>query len=474
VVQPFSTEALELLHDPAIIFAPEDEVVLDVNSRACEVYGLSREQFVGLSLREISRDAIVGEALIRETLARSEPSTFQTVQYRRDGEELRLSVRATPVDFQGRKAILTINRPVIAVPAPGESDGRIAAEWQFTLDAIPAAVLLLDDRCRIVRTNHQAFAMMSGGTTRDDVTGCGLRETTTGEPWREAERLARLAMRHDIDLSARVQDASGSHPTWSVVVRLAPAGRQTRAVVVVTDLTAMVDLEAEVRRVEQMADFGRVVAGVAHEIRTPLFALATTIELIEASLDLEDERVRRRVEMMREQITRLHVLTRDLLEYGKAPALDASLQTLDAVVADALALSSESAEAANVTLSNAFRGDDMHVLIDQQRMVTAVRNLIENAIQHAPAGSAVTIRGGVSAARDHLRCIVEDAGDGFPPQYLTEVMEPFFTRRAGGTGLGLAIVQRIVELHGGRVTAENRPEGGARVTIALPTIPPGA
>jgi len=335
---------------------------------------------------------------------------------------------------------------------------QIAGEWQFTLDAIPAAVLLLDG----------AFAMMSGGATRDDVTGCELRETTTGEPWREAERLTRLAMLNSIDLSSRVVEDSGSKHTWSVVVRIAPGGSRMRAVVVISDLTAMVDLEAEVRRVEQMADFGRVVAGVAHEIRTPLFALATTMEMIEGSLDLEDERVRRRMEMMRDQIARLNVLTRDLLEYGKAPALDASLQTLDAVVGDALALSAESAAAANVTLENGFRGDDIHVLIDRPRMVTAMRNLIENAIQHAPAGSAVTVRGGLSAARDRILCIVDDSGDGFPPHDLASVMEPFFTRRAGGTGLGLAIVQRVVELHGGRVTAENRAEGGARVTIALP------
>lgn len=457
------------MHDAAIVFAPEDEVVLDVNSRACEIYGRTRDEFVGLSLREISHDPAAGDARIRETLAAGkEPSAFHTVQYRRDGGELRLAVRARPVDFHGRKAILTVNRQVTHGPDAAGDLEHIAAELQFTLDSIPAAVLLLDADCRILRTNHRAFAMMSEGTTRDDVTGCELHQVTSGEPWREAERLTRLAMRNDIDLSARVEDPSATQHTWSVVVRLAPARRQARAVVVISDLTAMVDLEAEIRRVEQMADFGRVVAGVAHEIRTPLFALSTTMEMIEGSLDLADERVRRRVEMMRDQITRLNIVIRDLLEYGKSPALDASLQTLDAAVRDALALTAESAAASSVSLKNEFSGHDVQVLIDRQRLVTAVRNLIENATQHAPAGSAVTIRGGLSAGQDRVLCIVEDEGSGFPPQYLASVMEPFFTRRPGGTGLGLAIVQRIVELHGGRVTAENRPEGGARVTISLP------
>ena len=456
------------MHDAAIIFAPEDEVVLDVNARACEVYGRTREQFLGVSLREISRDPDMGESRIRETLAGARPNAFSTIQYRGDGQELRLAVRAMPVDFRGRKAILTVNRQLTDLETVRPVVEQAADEWQFTLDSIPAAVTLLDADCRILRTNRRAFAMMSGGATHSDVEGCQLRDTTSGEPWREAERLARIAMRSNIDLSAKVEDASGSRHTWSVVVRLAPAGRQTRAVVVITDLTAMVDLVAEVRRVEQLAEFGRVVAGVAHEVRTPLFALATTIELIEGSLDLEDGRVRRRVEMMRDQITRLHVLMRDLLEYGKAPSLDASLQTLDAVVAESVVLGADSAASAGVTLKNEFRGDGVRVLIDGSRMATALRNLVENATQHSPSGSTVTIRGGATAERDRVLCIVEDEGDGFPPQSLAFVMEPFFTRRAGGTGLGLAIVQRTVELHGGSVAAENRLEGGARVTISLP------
>lgn len=448
------------MHDAAIVFEPEGEVVLDVNTRACEIYRLPREQFVGRSLREISRDPATGDSHVRRTLDGPVPNTFQTIQYRHDGEELRLAVRAVPVDFKGRKAILTINREV-------PSDGRDDAEWQFTLDSIPAAVLLLDRDCRLLRTNRRAFAMMSGGDTPEDLGGRALSEVASGEPWREAERLTRLAMSNEIDLSAKVDDA-GSHRTWSVVVRLSPHGREARAVVVISDLTAMVDLEDEVRRVEQMAEFGRVVAGVAHEVRTPLFALSTTIEMIEGALNLEDERTRRRLEVMREQITRLNVLMRDLLEYGKAPALDVSFQTLDGAVAEALLLNAASAHARGVTLRNEFRGHDVHVLIDEPRMITALRNLLENAMQHSPAGATVTIRSSEHPLRDRVLCIVEDCGDGFPEQHLSSVMEPFFTRRPGGTGLGLAIVRRIVELHGGRVTAENRPEGGARVTIALP------
>src|SRR4051812_15328498 len=105
------------MHDAAIIFTPEDEVVLDVNARACEVYGRTREQFVGVSLREISRDPDSGGSRVRETLAREQPNAFSTVQYRGDGTELRLAVRAMPIEFRGRDAILSVNRQITDPPA---------------------------------------------------------------------------------------------------------------------------------------------------------------------------------------------------------------------------------------------------------------------------------------------------------------------------------------------------------------------
>jgi signal transduction histidine kinase len=105
-------------------------------------------------------------------------------------------------------------------------------------------------------------------------------------------------------------------------------------------------------------------------------------------------------------------------------------------------------------------------------MVQALHNLLHNAIHYTPAGGAITIRGGEieSAGRRWIFCAIEDDGPGFAHQDLAAVFEPFFSRRSGGTGLGLSIVQRIVELHGGRVTASNREEGGARLTVELPVL----
>ena len=103
---------------------------------------------------------------------------------------------------------------------------------------------------------------------------------------------------------------------------------------------------------------------------------------------------------------------------------------------------------------------------DEGRLEQVFQNLLANAVQLSPRGSTVRVTAG--AARGGVACIVEDQGPGLPAGAAERVFEPFFTARKGGTGLGLSIVRRIVEEHGGTVSAGNRPAGGAAFTVWLP------
>ena len=115
------------------------------------------------------------------------------------------------------------------------------------------------------------------------------------------------------------------------------------------------------------------------------------------------------------------------------------------------------------------------VRMHRQRLVQVFQNLLENAIQHSPPEGRVVVEteevsldGG-----DWIAYRIQDAGSGFCNEDLPRIFEPFFTRRRGGTGLGLSIVQRIVEEHGGTITAGNCPEGGGAVMVVrFPLIQP--
>jgi signal transduction histidine kinase len=108
--------------------------------------------------------------------------------------------------------------------------------------------------------------------------------------------------------------------------------------------------------------------------------------------------------------------------------------------------------------------------MDRSRLRQVFENLIDNAVQHSEAGGEVLVSQSVveRAGRKWVEYRVEDRGVGFAAGDLERVFEPFFTRREGGTGLGLSIVQRIVEEHGGRISAANRESGGGMITVLLP------
>jgi PAS domain S-box-containing protein len=101
----------EQAHDAIIIFTPEDEIVLDVNERACELYGFTRKEFVGISLLSLTPEPARGRAMLAETMAlKDDHHTFETRQRRKDGQEMMLEVNAATVEYKGRRAILSINR----------------------------------------------------------------------------------------------------------------------------------------------------------------------------------------------------------------------------------------------------------------------------------------------------------------------------------------------------------------------------
>jgi signal transduction histidine kinase len=128
------------------------------------------------------------------------------------------------------------------------------------------------------------------------------------------------------------------------------------------------------------------------------------------------------------------------------------------------------AEVAHVNLKSKIEDSLPKIRIDRRRLSKVFVNLIENAIQHSPQKSSVTVEAAkiVDGNQEWVECAIRDSGAGILAEDLPKIFEPFFSKRRGGTGLGLAIAQRIMQEHGGKLIAGNNPEGGAFMIARFP------
>jgi len=273
----------------------------------------------------------------------------------------------------------------------------------------------------------------------------------------------------EVDLSG---SSFGGRRT-SFAVRVAPLGSEGLILLLAEDQT-------ESRRVEEVRrDF---VANISHELKTPVGALALLAETMEEAAD-DPEAVRRFAGRMRQEASRLTYLVQDLITLSRIqaaePMPDPIAVDLSAVVAEAVDRVRMKASARGINLVAACE-ERVVVLGDEDLLVTALRNLLENAIAYSPDETRVM----VSASRDArmAQISVADQGIGIPERDRERIFERFYrvdparSRATGGTGLGLAIVKHVMAAHRGKVTVWSQEGVGSTFTLQMPIVskPPAA
>ena len=217
------------------------------------------------------------------------------------------------------------------------------------------------------------------------------------------------------------------------------------------------------------------VANTSHELKTPVGALALLAETIEDAAD-DAEAVRRFAGKMRQEAQRLTNLVQDLITLSRIQAVepvpDPRPVELDMVVAEALDRCRMKANARGITLaSSGTRG--LSVLGDEDLLVTALRNLLENAVAYSPERTRVVVSL-KRASEGNAELSVADQGIGIPERDLERIFERFYrvdparSRATGGTGLGLAIVKHVMAAHNGRVTVRSVEGSGSTFTLFIP------
>lgn len=341
--------------------------------------------------------------------------------------------------------------PVETSPPPVRRE--LAAETIQLLEALRSATIVLDTSGSVVHASSSAATL---GLVRDiGVTHDALRAMV-----RKAQRSGKTREK-ELELprgpigSGRIQ----------VAVRVVPL-RSGLTLVLAEDLTLARQLE-DTRR-----DF---VVNVSHELKTPVGGLGLLAEAIENAAD-DPEAVARFAGRMKREVTRLTKLVAEIINLSRLQTHDFSgppeIVDVYHCAQEAVEQTKTLAEQRRITVAASSPISQLQVHGDTEMIVTAVRNLVANAIAYSSDQSRVSVV--ARRSRDLVEISVSDQGTGIPQSDLGRIFERFYrvdaarSRATGGTGLGLSIVKHICANHGGEVTVWSQEGHGSTFTIRLP------
>jgi PAS domain S-box-containing protein len=451
-----------------------------VNGAYCKVFGITPEQAIGTSFLPLVAEHEVEGVLskIRSLTPESPVSTEPHESVTASGAPLwqewtdrgLFDASGRLVELQSTGRDITENR--LSQLALQDSEER----YRLLFEGNPLPMLVFEpDTLRFLAVN--AAAVEQYGYTREELLELSFDDLAVPGAPRWSALVSGLGSPRPsiVHLGPRQQRRrDGSVVDVDLTALQVPfAGRLVR-LTVARDVTRLVVLQASLQRAEVMAALGSIVAGVAHEVRGPLFSISATIDVLEAELRTHAAYAEF-APLLRSQVTRLSQLTRDLLDYGKAPTLNLMDTDVSQLVQTAVRHCALTARTHSVKIVEDVPGHLPRLYLDTEKLLQVIENLVTNAIQYSPSGAEVRVsaRAEGRGADGEVLLLVEDRGPGVPLADAARVFEPFFSRRKGGTGLGLSIVQRIVEAHGGKVSVEPG-EGGGLFTVRLPLVPPRA
>lgn len=323
---------------------------------------------------------------------------------------------------------------------------RLANRLQNLLDLLPGGVIVIDGHGLVREANPAACDL--------------LGEPLVGQLWRQV--IARsFAPRKDDGHEVSLRDGR----RLSIATRSLDA--EPGQLVLLNDLTETRRLQDQLARHERLSSLGRMVASLAHQIRTPLSAAMLYASHLADDLQTLAPQTRQRFAAhLKERLHELEHQVRDMLVFARG-----ELPLSDRVTPKALFQALQQAAQVHVQGQAVRWQCDSHLgelLCNRDTLVGALLNLIENAIQASAEPARLKVH--LYRREQTLHLCISDAGCGVAPELLERLGEPFLTTKSTGTGLGLAVVKAVVRAHQGRVELRSKVGRGTCVKVLLPLI----
>lgn len=356
-------------------------------------------------------------------------------------------------------AFVVVRRSLRAL---GQSYREVETLTGRVLDAIDQAVIAVDGEGRLTILNPTGERWF--GVAIANIRGQRF-DNALPAPFGLDEAMTSARPLRDREVHCRTARGERTF-VYSATALVTSQGNRVGAVAVVRDETDARAMALQVRRAERLSAMGQLAAGVAHEIRNPLNAIALASQQLK--LELSGSQNAGFAETIWNESKRLNTIVEDFLSLARPssqPRKTIDLGELTGEIAQMARLEADKVPVElNVSLTDGCRIDGV---ADELRK--AVWNLLRNALAATPSGGTIEVA--VESVDGQVRLTIDDTGSGIAPEALARVFEPWFTTRAGGTGLGLAITHRIVQDHGGTIDLLSPVPGRERGTRALVKLP---
>lgn len=372
------------------------------------------------------------------------------------------------------------------------ADERHEASPYLVEDVIASladAMILTDARGCVTVVNEATLLLLSCSKAQ-------LVDRDVGEVFSRSPRLAQMVARtrelghHQSSSEEMLYTRQGDIPVRASCSPIhGRGGGVSGTALVLHDLSYQRKLEDEARRNETLARLGTLVANLAHEIKNPLGGIRGAAQLLARRGGADGDSAAYTDVIVRE-VDRLAALVEQLLTFGAPRRPELQLVNVHKILHEVLTILGPEIENRGVIVRMEIDPSLPEVRVDQAQLTQVLLNLVKNGLDVLESGGRLTLAtrlemdfhirrsapvddsgrsgAGSSSRGQFVRIGVADDGPGFPADLGETVFEPFVTTKVRGTGLGLAVCERIVAAHGGDIRAENRPEGGALVTVTLP------
>jgi len=350
---------------------------------------------------------------------------------------------------------------------------RLQVFHENIVHSISSGVFTTDAMGRI--TSFNPAAQEATGYMITHVVGRPWREVFNWHPNQQSDEQLYGALSTTERFEVECKRADGNRLILGMTLSpLHEQGMQTGLVGVFKDLTQIRDLEEEMRRKDWLASLGEMSAGMAHEIRNPLGALAGAMQMLRKDAT-GDETNCRLMDIAIREATRLDNIITEFLQYARPPALTLAEHDLNKVLAETLDLIQHEARSRpNITIVTSLATGPLVAQVDQDQFRQVFWNMATNAFEAMAEGGQLTISTSCrhvdvgTRKGDIIEITFQDTGEGIPKQNFDKIFLPFFTTKKEGSGLGLAAVHRIIDLHGGWIKVESQERRGSRFVVCMP------